>query len=69
MVFLLIEGIAFKQLERFEFRHDSEEKLSFLILEKVDLLHDLAMSTLYNLVSQLLWQVVQKFILLDKAIC
>ena len=55
MVFLLIEGVAFKQLEWFEFWHDSEEKLSFLILEKVDLLHDLTMCTLYDLVSQLLW--------------
>ena len=55
MVFLLIEGVALEQLEWFEFRHDSEEKLGFLILEKVDLLHDLAMCTLYDLVSQLLW--------------
>ena len=55
MVFLLIECVAFEQLEWLEFRHDCEEKLSFLILEKVDLLHDFTMCTLYDLVSQLLW--------------
>ena len=55
MVFLLIEGVAFEQFEWFEFWHDCEEKLSFLILEKVDLLHNLTMCALYDLVSQLLW--------------
>ena len=69
MVLLLIKGVSFEQLERFEFWHDSEEKLSFLILEKVDLFHDFAVSTLNNLVSQLLWQIVQQFVLLNEAIC
>ena len=68
MVFLLIEGVAFEQLEWLEFWHDREEKLGFLILEKVDLLHDLTMCTLYDLVSQLLWQVIQKLILLNETI-
>ena len=41
----------------------------FLVFEEIDSLNDLSMSTLDDLISQLLWQIIEQFVLLSKRIC
>ena len=68
MVPLVVQDIIFEQLKRLQFRHYREKELVLLVLKEVNTLHDLSMSALYNLTSKLLWQIVQKLLLLSEAI-